>query len=303
MMQTLAVRVPCSTSNLGAGFDCIGLAFNRYLTATLHMADQPLHVERRGSLAEFELSNDDDVMIEAMRALGCEPRGLIVVDSNIPMGRGLGSSGAAAVAGVMLAIRLNRTDLRRHEVAARAAEIEGHPDNAVPATFGGLVAAMTQTNESAHTVQIHRLPLSNYLRFVYAAPRAILSTKAARHALPKMVPHEVAARAVARSLALVEGLREADPELLRIGFDDELHVPYRLPLIPGGADVIEAAVEAGAHSATISGSGSGMIAVTSRGFETKVCDAMRQTFERTTGDESIAFVLEPDLHGAEYIEA
>jgi homoserine kinase len=303
MMQTLAVRVPCSTSNLGAGFDCIGLAFNRYLTATLHIADQPLHVERRGSLAEFDIADGDDVMIEAMRALDCEPRGLLVVESDIPVGRGLGSSGAAAVAGVMLAIRLKRTDLRRQEVAARAAEIEGHPDNAVPATFGGLVAAMTQTNETSHTVQIHRLPLSSHLRFVYAAPRAVLMTNTARSALPATVSHEVAARAIARSLALVEGLREADPELLRIGFDDELHVPYRLPMIPGGADVIEAAVEAGAHSATISGAGSGMIAVTPRGSETKVCEAMRQTFERVTGDASIAFVLEPDLHGAEYIEA
>ena len=101
----------------------------------------------------------------------------------------------------------------------------------------------------------------------------------------------------------MEGLREADPELLRIGFADELHVPYRLPLIPGGAEVISAAVEAGAHSATISGAGSGMIAVCSRGAENEVMFAMKKTFERTSGADAIAAVLEPDLHGAEYIEA
>jgi homoserine kinase len=302
MMQTIAVRVPCSTSNLGAGFDCIGLAFDRYLTATLHIADQPLQIERRGTFSEFGINDSDDVMLAAMRALDCNARGRLVVESDIPVGRGLGSSGAAAVAGVMLAIRLNRMDLRRQEVASRAAEIEGHPDNAVPATFGGLVAAMIEPSQNSLTVRIHRLPLSSHLRFIYAAPQTILSTKAARQSLPESVPHALAARAIARSLALVEGLREADPELLRIGFADELHVPYRLPMIPGGAAVIDAAVEAGALSATISGAGSGMIAVSQRGAETAVCDAMRQTFERATGDASIAFVLEPDLHGAEYIE-
>ena len=303
MMQSISVRVPCSTSNLGAGFDCIGLAFDRYLSATLHIADQPLHIERRGTLAGLEITSAEDVMIAAMDSLDCHPRGLLVVDSDIPVGRGLGSSGAAAVAGVMLAIRLMRSDMRRQDVAAQAASIEGHPDNAVPATFGGLVAAMAESTDAAMMVRIHRLPLSSLLRFVYAAPQSVLSTKAARDALPSSVPHEVAARSIARSLALVEGLREADPELLRIGFADELHVPYRLPMIPGGSEVISAAVEAGAHSATISGAGSGMIAVCSRGDENEVMYAMKKTFERTSGADAIAAVLEPDLHGAEYIEA
>src|SRR5688572_27143747 len=242
MMQSISVRVPCSTSNLGAGFDCIGLAFDRYLKATLHIADQPLHIERRGTLADVDITNAEDVMIAAMDSLDCHPRGLLFVDSDIPVGRGLGSSGAAAVAGVMLAIRLMRSEMRRQDVAAQAASIEGHPDNAVPATFGGLVAAMAESTDAAMMVRIHRLPLSSLLRFVYAAPQTILSTKAARDALPSSVSHEVAARSIARSLALVEGLREADPELLRIGFADELHVPYRLPMIPGGAEVISAAV-------------------------------------------------------------
>lgn len=303
MMQTISVRVPCSTSNLGAGFDCIGLAFDRYLKATLHIANQPLHVERRGTLSSAEFAHGEDVMIAAMNSLDCRPRGLLVVDSDIPVGRGLGSSGAAAVAGVMLAIRLMRNDMRRQDVAAHAASIEGHADNAVPATFGGLVAAMAESTNSEMLVRIHRLPLSSSLRFVYAAPETILSTKTARDALPRTIAHEVAARSIARSLALVEGLREADPELLRIGFADELHVPYRLPMIPGGSEVISAAVEAGAHCATISGAGSGMIAVCPRGSENEVMYAMKTTFERMTGADAIAAVLEPDLLGAEYIEA
>jgi homoserine kinase len=303
MMQTISVRVPCSTSNLGAGFDCIGLAFDRYLTATLHIADQPLHIERRGTLQDANISNRDDWLLAAMHSLDCHPRGLLVVDSDIPVGKGLGSSGAAAVAGVMLAIRLKRSEMRRQDVASHAAGIEGHPDNAVPATFGGLVAAMAESSDSAMMVRIHRLPLSSLLRFVYAAPRVALATKDARDALPGNVSHEVAARAIARSLALVEGLREADPELLRIGFADELHVPYRLPMIPGGQEVMNAAVEAGAHCATISGAGSGMIAVCPRGGENEVMYAMQKTFERCTGEDAIAALLEPDLHGAEYIEA
>jgi homoserine kinase len=107
---------------------------------------------------------------------------------------------------------------------------------------------------------------------------------------------------LARVIALIEGLADADEEMLRIGFTDELHVPYRLPLIPGGEDALRAARAAGAHAATISGSGSGLIAACPPGAEPEVCNGMRAAFERATDAEVIAFVAEPDLQGATWIE-
>jgi homoserine kinase len=100
----------------------------------------------------------------------------------------------------------------------------------------------------------------------------------------------------------MQGLAEADPDLLRIGFTDELHVPYRLPMIPGGAQALAAAIAAGAHAATISGSGSGLIAACPRAAEHAVWDAMRNAFEQATAAPAIGFTAEPDLDGAQYLE-
>ena len=301
-MRTIRVRVPCSTSNLGAGFDCIGLALDRYLTATLHVADTPLEVERRGTLASLGENAHDDLVAAAARSQKGELRGRLVLDSEIPVGRGLGSSAAAAVAGLMIAHALKGERSEKNVIAAAAASLEGHPDNAVPATFGGLMAAITEVKDSIETIRVHRLRLSTAMRFVYAAPQAIVSTKSARQTLPEQVDHGAATRGLARVIALIEGLAEADPEMLRIGFTDELHVPYRLPLIPGGENALHAAWKAGAYAATISGSGSGLIAVCPPDVEFEVLDAMRVSFEHATSAEAIAFIATPDLHGAQYID-
>ena len=301
-MRTIRVRVPCSTSNLGSGFDCVGLALNRYLTATLHVSDAPFEIDRAGTLAALTEGTDNDVLTRAMRAQEVEPRGRLELHSDIPIGRGLGSSAAATVAGIMIAHALRDAPAEREVVAAHATALEGHPDNAVPATFGGLMAAVTEVVDAAGTVRIHRLRLDDRIRFVFAAPQAVVATKAARGALPAQVAHAVATRAIARVVALTQGLAEADPELLRIGFADELHVPYRLPMIPGGEQALAGALAAGAHAATISGSGSGLIAVCTRAAERGVCDAMRRAFEQATNDPAIAFIAEPDLEGARYLE-
>jgi homoserine kinase len=301
-MRAIRVRVPCSTSNLGAGFDCVGLALDRYLTATLHASNAPLEIQRSGTLASVDEAMEDDLLVRAMRAQQADPRGVLELHSDIPIGRGLGSSAAAAVAGIMLAAALKSVTVEREYVAAYAAYMEDHPDNAVPATFGGLMAAITENLNGTDTIRVHRLRLSNRIGFVYAAPQAMVSTKAARRALPEQVAHGAATRGISRAFALLEGLAEADPEMLRIGFTDELHVPYRLPMIPGGEAVLQAAVAAGAHAATISGSGSGLIAACPRGAEEAVRFAMQRSFEAATGAEAIAFVAEPDHDGARFLD-
>ncbi|MGQ0815439.1 MAG: homoserine kinase [Gemmatimonadota bacterium] len=285
----LRVTVPGSTSNLGAGFDCVGLALDRYLTASFELADT-MRVERLGTLADVD---GDDLAATILLELGL--RGTLILDSTIPVGRGLGSSAAATVAALAIAAVLRGADIDYEDVLRQATSLEGHPDNAAPSLLGGLIAVVSD-GTGVRALQLH---LSEAIGFVFAAPQAIVSTKAARQALPEQVPHVVAARSIARSVALIEGLAEGDAELLRIGFGDELHVPYRIGMIPGGAPALDAAIAAGAWAATISGSGSGMIAACARGSEEPVRAAMAAAFEAATAHEPIAFVAQPDFSGVQ----
>ena len=129
-----------------------------------------------------------------------------------------------------------------------AERAEGHLDNAAPTLLGGLVGV-------AHG-RPFSLPLASSSAFVFAAPGFELATSRARAALPATVTHGEAVRALGRVAALVRALETGDPELLALGLDDTLHVPYRLPLIPGGAEVVAAGTRAGAYGVTVSGAGS-----------------------------------------------
>ena len=176
-----------------------------------------------------------------------------------------------------------------------ASEQEGHPDNAAPAVFGGLVAAL---RDEAGRPRVVPLPLSPAVGFAFAAPGAAISTAAARRALPAAVPHAVAARALGRLAALLRGLALGDAELLRVGFADELHVPYRLALIPGAGAAVEAAREAGAWAVTVSGSGSGLLAACPPARAAEVAAAMGEAFRRAAGPDGVVhFEARPAAEG------
>jgi homoserine kinase len=300
VLRACAVRVPCSTSNLGAGFDCIGLAFDRYIDAGFEPGGDRLTVERSGTLALLPGPDTDDLLVLAflaeLRRRGLsDVRGALFATSTIPIGRGLGSSAAATVAGIALATSACGQTLDRDAALASAVVLEGHPDNAAPALFGGLVA-VAYTEHS--TPRALRLPLSGEIAFVFAAPDVTVSTKRARAALPQQVPHSAAVRNLGRLAALLYGLANADRAALIVGFSDELHVPYRLPLIPGATAVMRAAEQAGAWAVTISGSGSGLLAACPHGMEQRVLTAMRDTFARE-GAAGDGFIALPDTHGVQ----
>jgi homoserine kinase len=298
-LRACAVRVPCSTSNLGAGFDCLGLAFDRYLDAGYEPQPGALHVTRAGELGGLIIDDAEDVLIAAFRAQleqrGVrDPGGSIIVRSEIPIGRGLGSSGAAVVAGVALAAATVGEPLDRAAALAAAVRFEGHPDNAAPALYGGLVAVAFD-----HSMpRAMRMQLSPDVMFVFAAPDASVSTQRARAVLPQHIAHSAAVRNTGRMAALLYGLAHADADAIATGFNDELHVPYRLPLIPGATAAMESARAAGAWGTTISGSGSGMIAACPRGAEGRVLDAMTEALRRG-GHGGGGFALRPDMTGAQ----
>jgi homoserine kinase len=298
--------VPCSTSNLGSGFDCIGLALDRYLDVSFEAGGDDIRVERAGSLTGLRVGPEGDAVVAAFRS-AFDARGESTVHgtfrmtSSIPVARGLGSSAAATVAGLMLAARVHGERPSTGGLLDAAVRIEGHPDNSAPALMGGLVGVASGPAGRLHAFG---LPLSDALGFAFAAPPAEVSTVQARRALPASVPHAAAGRALGRVAALVHGMATADPDLLRAGFEDELHVPYRLPLIPGAADALEAARGAGAFAVTISGSGSGLIAVCERVAAPSVAAAMAAAFQVAgAGEDVVGMALEPDFAGARTVEA
>lgn len=277
------VRVPCSTSNLGAGFDCVGIALDRWLTADawLDGDDATPVLTRGGALAALgDAPAADDLLVRGV-ALACEaagrpmPRGLaIAATSDIPVARGLGSSAAALVAGALLADGLLGLGLGATRVAMLGATEEGHPDNVAPMLLGGAVLGVPRGDGWAFA------PLAMHpdVAAVVAIPTFQTSTRAMRAALPPEVPHRLAVQAAGKSAALVRGLMDADAALLAHALDDVLHVPWRRALIPGYDAVVDAARDAGAWGATLSGAGSSLIALAPRDAVARVGAAMRDAW-------------------------
>lgn len=263
MSVIAAVRVPASTSNLGAGFDCLGLAIDLWLEARLLEGEGSAIY--RGTLEHWNSAHD--LIAQALGAEGA-PRGFhLEVDSRIPVGKGLGSSAAAVVAGLALADLAAGLELEPDRIFERASRIEGHPDNAGPAVYGGLFLA------SSHRT---KLSLAPEVGIALAIPETSIDTRKARDLLPAAVPRDVAVSQAARAAALVLGLTGGDPELIAWGMEDQIAVPYRRELIPGYEAAVEAGLKAGAWGVTISGAGSALLAFAPKSAAPEVARAVAQ---------------------------
>lgn len=279
MRAQVTVRVPGSTSNLGAGFDCVGVAVGRWLRVTARVvpgAAAAVTIERRGTLGALDTPPAQDLLYRgfaaACRRAGRDvPSGLaLAADSEIPIARGLGSSAAATVAGAAAAVTLLALALDRDATAALCSEFEGHPDNVAPAVYGGANLVLA----GADGLIVTPLVVHDSLALVFAVPEFTVETRRARAVLPAALPHGQAVQAAAKAAALVQGLAHADARLLAAAFDDVLHVPFRRALVPGYDAVTAAARAAGAFGATLSGSGPTLVAIAPRATVEAVGQAM-----------------------------
>jgi len=282
------VRAPATSANLGPGFDCLGLALGLYDDVAAWVTDEGCRVEVTGEGAVDLPTDDRHLVVRAMAttfdALGGRPPGLALECVNrIPQARGLGSSSAAIVAGVLLARGLvaGGTDLLDDAGALRiAAGIEGHPDNVAPCLLGGFTIAWTEPTNTApaaatpaNTAPAAATPANTAspARAVRLTPAAAVHptvfvpderglTAAARAALPATVPHADAALTAGRAALLVHALTKA-PELLFPATEDRLHQDYRAAGMPATAALVAALRGAGV-AAVVSGAGPTVLALT-----------------------------------------
>ena len=280
MPNKATARVPASTTNLGPGFDVLGLALQLYSTISLEEIDDGTKIEITGVDINKISNNDDNIAYRAANLVfdkcGYKPRGLrLVLANGIPAIRGLGGSGTAILGGLLTANVLCNEPFSHHELLDLATEFDGHPDNVAASLLGGLVVSMMQGNR-VHSIQLN---CDSDLRVVVAIPEFSLSTKAARSVLPKTVSFADAIHNVSRSSMLVAAIATGKLEMLSLAMADRLHQPYRTSLVPGFDDVAESAMRAGALSVALSGAGPSIAAYCTTSSQ-EIGLQMRQAFGR-----------------------
>jgi homoserine kinase len=275
------VRVPATSANLGPGFDAFGLALARYDHVEASVTGDGVVVEVAGEGAG-ELPGDGShlvarSMVAAFERMGEHPSGVLLRCRNrIPQARGLGSSSAAIVAGIMAARALAVDGASRLDDAAAlalATELEGHPDNVAPCLLGGFTIAYVD-NGVGRAVRL--TPSSEVTPVVYV-PRVRGLTAEARAALPGSVPHADAAFNAGRAALLVHALTE-DPELLLSATEDRLHQKYRAPGMPQSAELV-LDLRTGGIPATISGAGPAVLALLRTGMTAPDADPKWQKWQ------------------------
>jgi homoserine kinase len=245
------VRVPASSANLGPGFDVLAAALSLHLE---------LEVTETGEFAVDPgvagvPTDRTHLCVRAFESLHPADGLRFQVTSEIPLARGLGSSAAAIVAGLMAADHLYELGLGRDEVYAKAVEIEGHPDNVAAAVYGGFALCPRPEDGGGVLPRPVRLEPPEGVEGILVIPGDEVPTSAARAALPAAVPLDDAVENVAAASQLVLGIERSDLALIRRGLADRLHQPHRAALYERSLELIAQAQSLGAIGATISGAG------------------------------------------------
>ena len=264
---SITVRVPASTSNLGPGFDTLGIALKLHNQVFIRETDEPsavrTDISTEAAAAFFARSKIKpyDVQIE--------------VKGDVPASSGLGSSATVRLGVVYGLNEMNGRPLSDHAMLDAVSELEGHSDNCAPALFGGFVVS----GFVGGSVRYRRFSVPASLKFVCCIPQIAVPTEKARALLPRQVSLRDAVENLNRVALLTATFATGDFSLLRGLFDDKLHQPYRKKLVPQMDDVIAAGVEAGALGGWLSGSGATVMCVTEQ-KEREVADAMTRVFAR-----------------------
>ena len=258
----IQVSVPATSANVGAGFDSLGLAVSLHNVFTFEEAEG---IQISSVDGTHVPAGSNNLVYRSARVvydqLGIPLRGLRITQRNdIPMARGLGSSSACIVAGILGANALLGGRLTKRQMLTLATAIEGHPDNVAPAMLGGFVTSVIDEGQ----VYSVKKDIDPELAFAAFVPDFRLLTAKARAALPQMVSHKDAVYNLSRAALATAAFCDGDYALLGVATKDVLHQQYRLPLIQGGDEIYELALDLGAMAAYISGAGPTIMAVVHR---------------------------------------
>jgi homoserine kinase len=262
------VEVPASSANLGSGFDCLAAALSLKLRAELHRGDEAgiLLTARGEGVPPDDADPEENLLIRAFRtglqAAHGAPGGAgawrIEVSSMIPAARGLGSSAAAIVAGLLLGAAAGRHAPHPDELLALAADLEGHPDNVASALYGGITLAVSSPRQP---IILRRFrPPEGWIPVVFIT-REESHTDEMRAALPATVSFSEAAAQAGRAALLTTAIATGDAALLRPAMDDQLHQPYRFASLRHSAELVRIAYATGAAGACLSGAGPSVLAI------------------------------------------
>ena len=300
-MSSFQIQVPSSTSNLGAGFDCFGLALKLYLTVRatpVPDASEPCRVKTSGAPENEALpTNSTNLIYRAMsfaaRRESISPPALeLSVHNEIPLASGLGSSAAAIVAGIKLAGLITGQDIPDQTIQNYATEFEGHPDNVTASLYGGFAASCVRNDGTVVTTKFN---WPDRIRIVVVSPRSQLPTHVARAALPRTVSREGAVHNLQRTALFVSALAQQRYDLLWEAMRDRLHQPQRESLVPGLAEALALPQMQGLLGIALSGAGPSVVALVD-GNEDEIGDRVASCF-RAHRIESTVRILEADNDG------
>lgn len=291
LMTSATVRIPGTTANLGSGFDTLGLAVALYNWATVRRRDDR-RVEITSPIAEDARAGALAMLEEAAAAFFKKTRAQrfgvdLHLAGDVPIARGLGSSVTARLGCVAGLNALAGSPLDRQGLLEVVAALEGHPDNAAPAVFGGFTAAGFVGSE----VRCIRVPLPSRIRLVTLIPHFEVSTPEARKRVPQTFSKADTIHILNRASLVTAAFTTGRLENLRGCFDDRIHQPYRAALIPGMDAVLAAGVKAGAIGGWLSGSGSTLMCLALDNPEA-IATAMQRKMPKAA-----VHILKPDNAG------
>jgi homoserine kinase len=303
--QLIELRIPASTSNLGAGFDCFGLALQLYLKVKARIdldAQDPCIIELADGNQNESLSRTHDNLIYRAMAYAAERQGRTLppvhleIDNSIPVSRGLGGSAAAIIAGIKMFDLLCNGSLSNDQILRYATELEGHADNAAPSLLGGF--AVNCTGGEADVISL-RHPWPADLKVIVVVPETHLDTKLARAALSEVVNHCDAVFNLQRAALFVAALSEGRYDVLWEAMQDRLHQQKREKLVPGLAEALAVPKTPGLAGVALSGAGPSVVALAIENF-TEIGAAVAAGFERH-GIPAKVLQLEIDTEGTTLI--
>ena len=305
---SVAVLTPATSANLGPGFDTLGLAlqlYNRFDVEIVEGDPWTPRIEVQGVLGDKLSRGPDNLFFQAFALLFQRkqadlPAVKIRMSIAIPPGCGLGSSATAVVGGLVAAnelLRIKGLGVPKEELLAPAVESEAgnHPDNVAPALLGGLVATTTVDGE----IRAVKTRFPEALKAIIFTPSFPMDTVTGRKLLPAEYSRDDVTFNTGRVALFLTALQTGRYELIGEAMQDRLHQPYRQALFPAMPDIIQAALDAGAYGASLSGGGSSLIALASSNFQS-ILRAMRET-ARSAGVDGSGMILHADQVGARVI--